>query len=141
MIKKELELAKIKASEFEQKQTLSLAKVQSAPTSGSNINPHQKDSLDLTKQLRVAVEKLKSATNEKEKAEAVKKISEIANYLDDYNIGRVQPITELVSDQLLSRARISWSMASQSFSTESTATISIDLQVARLPAMTCVRIC
>ncbi|GAB2624176.1 M56 family metallopeptidase [Belliella aquatica] len=98
MIKKELELAKIKASEFAQKQTLGLAKVQSAPRIGSNINSHQKDSLDLTKQLRVAVEKLKSATNEKEKAEAVKKISEIANYLDDYNIGRVQPPMEVDSE-------------------------------------------
>lgn len=95
----ELELAQIKTAGDKQIQTFNLAKVQSAPRSGSNINSHQKDSLDLTKQLRVAVEKLKSATNEKEKAEAVKKISEIANYLDDYNIGRVQPITKLVSDQ------------------------------------------
>lgn len=98
MIKKELELAKIKASEFAQKQTLVLAKVQSAPTVGSNINSHQKDSLNLTKQLQVAVEKLKSGANEREIAEAIKKISELANYLEDYNIGNVQPPMKVSSE-------------------------------------------
>lgn len=58
----------------------------------------QKDSADLIKQLRLAVEKLQKSNSEEEKAAALKKITEITIYLDEYNVGRVQPPMEVGSE-------------------------------------------
>ncbi|MFN3801586.1 M56 family metallopeptidase [Belliella pelovolcani] len=58
----------------------------------------QKDSADLIKQLRLEVEKLQKSNSEEEKAAALKKITEITVYLDEYNVGRVQPPMEVGSE-------------------------------------------
>ena len=94
--------AKLNAEITKQNTNLATANSRSVRVNQNNLakvsGRVQKDSADLIKQLRLAVEKLQKSNSEEEKADAIKKITEITVYLDEYNLGRVQPPMEVGSE-------------------------------------------